>query len=208
MDQMLGINGPEMTLKKILVNPNDDAKGDDDRATNYIVIQVLLPISLTFQENWNASFHQKVNRLRQPDSMQLIPSTFIIAQSALEMKKVFIKQLLIVGSLCLAKKKKFKTIIFTSLYLYIGNIQVIALFFGFYSNVFCVITSRWFFCSLAAQLYNLNWMVGHVSTQSELKFNHIRVFNRFFPPQFSSMNSNPIYIQIHITQLRLAVILQ
>lgn len=74
--------------------------------------------------------------------MQLIPSTFIIAQSALEMKKVFIKQLLIVGSLCLAKKKKFKTIIFTSLYLYIGNIQVIALFFGFYSNVFCVITSR------------------------------------------------------------------
>ena len=106
MDQMLGINGPEMTLKKILVNPNDDAKGDDDRATNYIVIQVLLPISLTFQENWNASFHQKVNRLRQPDSMQLIPSTFIIAQSALEMKKVFIKQLLIVGSLCLAKKKR------------------------------------------------------------------------------------------------------
>ena len=197
MDQMLGINGPEMTLKKILVNPNDDAKGDDDRATNYIVIQVLLPISLTFQENWNASFHQKVNRLRQPDSMQLIPSTFIIAQSALEMKKVFIKQLLIVGSLCLAKKN-----------LYIGNIQVTALFFGFYSNVFCVITSRWFFCSLAAQLYNLNWMVGHVSTQSELKFNHIRVFNRFFPPQFSSMNSNPIYIQIHITQLRLAVILQ
>ena len=38
--------------------------------------------------------------------MQLIPSTFIIAQSALEMKKVFIKQLLIVGSLCLAKKKE------------------------------------------------------------------------------------------------------
>ena len=38
--------------------------------------------------------------------MQLIPSTFIIAQSALEMKKVFIKQLLIVGSLCLAKKKR------------------------------------------------------------------------------------------------------
>lgn len=95
------------------------------------------------------------------------------------------------------KKKKFKTIIFTSLYLYIGNIQVNALFFGFDSNVFCVITSRWFFCSLAAQLYNHNWMVGHVSTQSELKFNHIRVFNRFFPPQFSSMNLNPsIYIQI------------
>ena len=41
MDQMLGFNGPEMTVKKILVNPNDDAKGDDDRATNYKVIQVL-----------------------------------------------------------------------------------------------------------------------------------------------------------------------
>ena len=48
---MLGFNGPEMTVKKILVNPNDDAEGDDDRATNYKVIQVLLPISLTFQEN-------------------------------------------------------------------------------------------------------------------------------------------------------------
>ena len=50
-DQML-CNDREMTVKKVLVNPNDDAKGDDDRATTNcnesLSFPALLPISLTF----------------------------------------------------------------------------------------------------------------------------------------------------------------
>ena len=143
--------------------------------------------------------------------MQLIPSTFIIAQSALEMKKVFIKQLLIVGSLCLAKKKRNLKPSYLPAFIFISATSKLLHYFLDFTAMFFVLLLP---ADSSAHLQHnctisiLNWMVGHVSTQSELKFNHIRVFNRFFPPQFSSMNSNPIYIQIHITQLRLAVILQ